>query len=166
MGFVQCWTLSCYADSSVPHMPYMRFLFVGPRVCLRLPSDSTSRWTPLPSANSSHCKACNGLSPSSLCTCRAHIKKGLRKFRKPLNTLSSGASVRIRTGDLRITSALLYQLSYAGIRRQWRSQRDSNSCRRLERAVSWASGRWDREMVSRSGLGPETPGLKVRCSTN
>ena len=28
---------------------------------------------------------------------------------------SSGASVRIRTGDLRITSALLYQLSYAGL---------------------------------------------------
>ena len=27
--------------------PYMRFLFVGPRVCLQLPSDSTSRWTPL-----------------------------------------------------------------------------------------------------------------------
>jgi len=27
----------------------MRFLFVGPAFCLRLPSDSTSRWTPLPS---------------------------------------------------------------------------------------------------------------------
>src|SRR5690554_4223851 len=26
----------------------MRFLFVGPVFCLRLPSDSTSRWTPLP----------------------------------------------------------------------------------------------------------------------
>ena len=25
----------------------MRFLFVGPVFCLRLPSDSTSRWTPL-----------------------------------------------------------------------------------------------------------------------
>ena len=29
-------------------LPHMRFLFVGPEVCLRLPSDSTSRWTPLP----------------------------------------------------------------------------------------------------------------------
>ena len=29
-------------------MPYMKFLFVGPDVCRRLPSDSTSRWTPLP----------------------------------------------------------------------------------------------------------------------
>jgi hypothetical protein len=27
----------------------MRFLFVKPAICLRLPSDSTSRWTPLPS---------------------------------------------------------------------------------------------------------------------
>jgi hypothetical protein len=25
----------------------MRFLFVGPGLCLQLPSDSTSRWTPL-----------------------------------------------------------------------------------------------------------------------
>jgi len=28
-------------------MPHMRFLFVGPALCLQLPSDSTSRWTPL-----------------------------------------------------------------------------------------------------------------------
>jgi len=26
----------------------MRFLFVGPALCLLLPSDPTSRWTPLP----------------------------------------------------------------------------------------------------------------------
>ena len=30
------------------HMPCMKFLFVRPDVCRRLPSDSTSRWTPLP----------------------------------------------------------------------------------------------------------------------
>ena len=29
-------------------MPYMKFLSVGSDVCRRLPSDSTSRWTPLP----------------------------------------------------------------------------------------------------------------------
>jgi len=37
---------------SPPHpacTPRMRFLFVEPALCLRLPSDSTSRWTPLPS---------------------------------------------------------------------------------------------------------------------
>jgi hypothetical protein len=28
--------------------PRMRFLFVGPVLCLRLPSDPTSRWQPLP----------------------------------------------------------------------------------------------------------------------
>ena len=39
---------------------------------IRLPSDSTSRWTPLPSANSSYCQVCGGLSPPSYCPCRAH----------------------------------------------------------------------------------------------
>jgi hypothetical protein len=37
-------------DTSYPtRPPPMRFLFVRPEFCLRLPSDSTSRWTPLPS---------------------------------------------------------------------------------------------------------------------
>ena len=58
--------------------PYIQFLFVRPRLCLRLPSDSTSRWTPLSSANSSYCQACSGLSPLSNNACRAHkIKVGL-----------------------------------------------------------------------------------------
>ena len=30
--------------------PYTKFLFIGPIVCRRLPSESTSRWTPLPLA--------------------------------------------------------------------------------------------------------------------
>ncbi|MBD9161885.1 MAG: hypothetical protein EGP67_11340 [Bacteroidales bacterium] len=30
------------------HMPYMKFLFVRSDICRQLPSDSTSRWTPLP----------------------------------------------------------------------------------------------------------------------
>ncbi len=34
-----------------------------------------------------------------------------------LNTILSGARDRIRTGDLRITNALLYQLSYTGVTR-------------------------------------------------
>ena len=34
--------------------PDMRFVFLGSAFCLRLPSDPTSRWTPLPSANSFH----------------------------------------------------------------------------------------------------------------
>ena len=35
-------------------MPYMQFLFVRPELCLQLLSDSTSRWTPLLSANGWH----------------------------------------------------------------------------------------------------------------
>ena len=74
-GFGQYGTLSCLADSSVLYMPYMRFLIVRPRVCFRLTSDSTSRWTPLPSANTSYCQACSGLSPPSYCPFRANQKK-------------------------------------------------------------------------------------------
>ena len=41
------WTLTCLAVSSALRS-LMSFLFVSPVVCSRLPSDSTSRWTPLP----------------------------------------------------------------------------------------------------------------------
>lgn len=74
LKFGQYWTSFCYGNSSVSSMPYMQFLFVRPRLCLRLPSDSTSRWTPLPLANSSYCQVCSGLSPPSDSACRAHIK--------------------------------------------------------------------------------------------
>ena len=69
---MQYGTLLCFASSSVSIQPYMRFLFVSASVCVRLPSDSTSRWTPLSFANSSYCKACSGLSPPSYHPCRAH----------------------------------------------------------------------------------------------
>ena len=75
LKFGQYWTSFCYGNSSVSSMPYMQFLFVRPRLCLRLPSDSTSRWTPLPLANSSYCQVCSGLSPPSDSACRAHIVK-------------------------------------------------------------------------------------------
>ena len=45
----------------------IRFLFVRPALCLRLPSDSQSPATPLPLANTSPCRACRGLSPPSEC---------------------------------------------------------------------------------------------------
>ncbi len=73
--FVQYWTLLCCASSSLSSQPYMRFLFVSASVCVRLPSDSTSQWTPLPFTNSSYCQACSGLSPPSYHPCRAHTKK-------------------------------------------------------------------------------------------
>ena len=72
----------------VPLMrPRIRFLFVGSKLCLledlstsaiRLPSDSTSRWTPLPSANGSYYQARSALSAPSCCPCRAHQKKPIR----------------------------------------------------------------------------------------
>ena len=43
------WTLTWVAALSQA-IAYIRFLFVRPEVCRRLPSDSTSRWTPLPLA--------------------------------------------------------------------------------------------------------------------
>jgi len=73
-GFGQYWTLFCYANSSTPCQPNIQFLFIEPRLCLQLPSDSTSQWTPLLSANSSCCQAYSGLSPPSYRPCRAHVK--------------------------------------------------------------------------------------------
>ena len=74
LKFGQYRTLFCLANSSVSSMPYMQFLFVRPRLCFGLPSDSASRRTPLPSANSSYCHACSGLSPPCCIACRAHQK--------------------------------------------------------------------------------------------
>ena len=68
-------TSFCDANSSALLLPYMRFLFVGPGLCLRLPSDSISRWTPLPLANTSYCHPCSGFSPPSYCPCWAHKKR-------------------------------------------------------------------------------------------
>jgi hypothetical protein len=67
----------CFANSSFSVRPYMQFLFIEPGFCLWLLSDSTSRWTPLPSANSSCCQAYSGLSPPGYRSCRAH-KMGAR----------------------------------------------------------------------------------------
>mgnify|MGYP007017317689 CR=1 FL=1 len=60
-----------------PYQPYTWFLFIRPRFCLRLPSDSTSQWTPLPLASGSHYQAHSGLSPPSYRPCWAHKRKGL-----------------------------------------------------------------------------------------
>jgi len=79
-GFGQYWTSLCYASSSAPHKPYMQFLFIWPELCLRLPSDSSSRRTPLPLANTSYCQVCSGLSPYSYRPCRAHIINKCKKY--------------------------------------------------------------------------------------
>ena len=74
-GFGQYRTSFCLANSSAPHKPYMQFLFIRPEICRRLPSDSSSRRTPLPLANNSYCQVCSGLSPYSYRPCQAHMKK-------------------------------------------------------------------------------------------
>jgi hypothetical protein len=48
------WDFSLFCSLVHPWAPRMQFLFVSPRICRRLPSDSSSRRTPLPLANASH----------------------------------------------------------------------------------------------------------------
>ena len=63
----------------------MWFLSVGPEVCLQLPSDSTSRWTPLLFGYTlPTIWACSGLSPVRARPWRANYRKRLpRNPRKP-----------------------------------------------------------------------------------
>jgi hypothetical protein len=58
LHFMAC---SPHSDASI------RFLFVAPALCFRLPSDSQSPETPLPSANTCPYRLCRGLSPPSGC---------------------------------------------------------------------------------------------------
>ena len=53
----------------------IRFLFVAPALCFRLPSDPQSPRTPLPSANTSPCRVCRGLAPPSECALPGAPKK-------------------------------------------------------------------------------------------
>ena len=68
------WTLVCCATLSLT-IASCGFCSSDRRFAIRLPSDSTSQWTPLPLASGSHYQARNGLSPSSCCPCWAHVKK-------------------------------------------------------------------------------------------
>src|SRR5699024_12004277 len=50
------------------------FVYLGSRVCRQLPSDSTSRWTPLSLANGSYYQVRRRLSLPRHNTCPAHHK--------------------------------------------------------------------------------------------
>src|SRR5258708_26635224 len=52
-----------YCNIVYVSLPLIQFLFVGSSVCLQLPSDSTSQWTPLLLANDTHYNAHSGLAP-------------------------------------------------------------------------------------------------------
>ena len=67
---------------------------------IRLPSDSTSRWTPLPSANASYCRARSGLAPPSCCPCRS-----LFSLRKVYPRVLHKTTMRIRKGREHMTNA-------------------------------------------------------------
>ncbi|SCA62844.1 Uncharacterized protein SCG7086_AE_00210 [Chlamydiales bacterium SCGC AG-110-P3] len=56
------------------HDRLIRFLFIRAVFCFQLPSDSTSRWTPLLSANYPPLRASKKPSPSSLLPYRAHLR--------------------------------------------------------------------------------------------
>ena len=77
------WALFCFANSPSLSGLDMRFLSVRSGLCRQLPSDSTSRWTPLLLANTPRCQAYSGLSPPSLCPCWAHNKKSQTVQHRP-----------------------------------------------------------------------------------
>ena len=80
----------------------MHFLFVGSGFCLRLPSDSISRWTPLSSANSSHCQACRGLSPPRFTPCWAHPHRPHRSRCGPPLRRNSPGGPRCEAAEVQV----------------------------------------------------------------
>ncbi len=76
------WILFCNANSSY-NLCLMTFVFLRPEICSRFPSDSTSRWTPLPLANGWQLIApITDLNRQIYSPCCAHTEKaGLKKSR-------------------------------------------------------------------------------------
>ena len=68
------WTLTIFAVSS-DALASMRFLFVEPAFCLRLPSSSPSRSRTCRAASTSSCQVCNELSSSGRCALPGAQKK-------------------------------------------------------------------------------------------
>jgi len=74
---VPCMYRALHLFACSPHgAASIRFLFVAPAFCFRLPSDSRSPGKPLPSANTCPCRLCRGLSPPSECALPGAQKKG------------------------------------------------------------------------------------------
>ena len=66
LKFGQYWTSFSIGNSSVSSTPSIQFLFVRPRFCRRLPSDSASRRTPLPASRIPDNPRDNLLVPASI----------------------------------------------------------------------------------------------------
>ena len=75
---------------------------------IRLPSDSASRRTPLPSPNAPYCQARSGLPPPSYCPCRTHKKIALENA---VFSRAFGGLYWTRTSDPIDVNDVLYQLS-------------------------------------------------------
>ena len=68
--------LFCLANSS-----YKMFVFLRPEICRRLPSNSTSQWTPLPGANGWQLiTPIYGLAPSNILAIHGTPKKGTNQL--------------------------------------------------------------------------------------
>jgi hypothetical protein len=96
---------------------------------IRLPSDSVSWRTPLPSANASYYRARSGLSPPSYRPCRAHHSKTHSTKVKCVTCFRCkyGGDEEDRTPDLCVANAALSQLSYTPMRNRKKQNRKIES---------------------------------------
>ena len=96
-------TLLYFANSSLRTQPYMRFLSVGPEVCLQLPSDSSSRKTPLLfSYTLPTTWVCSGLAPVRARPWRAN-KMPLQAF-PPIAAISYSFVSALSVSEVSISS--------------------------------------------------------------
>ena len=89
-------------------MPCMKFLFVRPDVCRRLPSDSNSRWTPLPWAMRFPLL---GLARDLHPLANAHAERTIHKSRLLAHRSNRDLCVYAKTIALRIIAVNAYVFS-------------------------------------------------------
>ena len=94
----------------------IRFLFVAPALCFRLPSDSRSPEKPLPSANTCPCRLCRGLSPPSRSALPGAPKE--RAARSPRGPYFSNPQIRTFA---RIRQTTAVRECHRSTHRCWRS---------------------------------------------
>ena len=110
-------------------LPCMRFLFVRPVFCLRLPADSVSQRTPLSLANSSPYRVCQGLSPLSRCALLGvQTKRAQGLPLRPYNTRASSVLSHRFTNTVKVSFGAIVHLFTMKKRR--------TNCSFLSRTVS------------------------------